>query len=117
MILGNVTAAGVPIVLLEMAGRRWEAVIDTGFNGDLELPDELKSSLPCRYVGQVTSLLAAGQRIVEDAFQVEVPFDGQTLQTEATFVSGQEILVGTRLLRSHRLEIDFPIRTISLQRS
>ena len=116
MITGTVSLARVPVVTVEVSGRYWEAVIDTGFNGDLELPIELKSLLPCRYVGQVTSLLAGGQRIDEDAYQIDFPFDGQIVRAEATFVSSPQILIGTRLLQLHRLEIDFPDGTVSLQR-
>jgi predicted aspartyl protease len=42
------------------------AIIDTGFNGDLELPESLRISLKVRFVSRVTSLLAAGQSIEED---------------------------------------------------
>ena len=115
MITGTVSSAGVPVVALDVAGYRREAVIDTGFNGDLELPVDLKNLLPCRYVGQVTSLPAGDQRIDEDAFQVDFPFDGQIVRAEATFVIGQQMLLGTHLLQSHRLEIDFPNRTVSSQ--
>lgn len=34
----------------------------------------------------------------------------------ATFAPGREILVGTRLLRDYRLEIDFVARTLLLER-
>lgn len=38
MITGRVSNEGVPIIQLAVAGKTWSAVIDTGFNGDLELP-------------------------------------------------------------------------------
>jgi predicted aspartyl protease len=53
-----------------------QAIIDTGFNGDLELPERLRSSLHAQFVGRVTSLLAANQRVEEDVFLVDFPFDG-----------------------------------------
>jgi hypothetical protein len=34
VILGTVSADGVPMVALSLAGRDWSAIIDTGFNGD-----------------------------------------------------------------------------------
>jgi predicted aspartyl protease len=116
LIIGTVSEDSVPTVMLDIGGRHWPAIIDTGFNGDLELPLELKSVLPCRYIGEVVSLLAGGQRIEEDAFHVDIPFDGQINRAEATFVGGDTILVGTRLLHAHRLEIDFPARTVVLRR-
>lgn len=116
MIRGTISPQGVPVVEIPVAGEEWSAVIDTGFNGDLELPLRLKSRLRARYVGRLESILAGGQRVEEDAYMVEFPFDGEALQADATFVAGDEILIGTNLLRSHRLEIVFPRGTMLLQR-
>jgi predicted aspartyl protease len=116
LITGIVSEDGEPTIILEIAGRFWEAIVDTGFNGDLELPIALKRVLPCRFVGQITSLLAGNQRIDEDSFQVKFPFDGETVLAEATFVPGRQILIGTRLLRSYRLEVDFRNGTVRLDR-
>ena len=117
MIEGAVTDEGVPTITIDLAGRRWTAVIDTGFNGDLELPVELKDVLPLRYLGRVTSTLAAGQVVSEEVYQIELPFDGKLVTASATFAPVVEVLLGTRLIQSHRLEIDFPAQTVLLQRS
>jgi hypothetical protein len=63
------------------------------------------------------SLLAANQRIEEDVFLVDFPFDGRMVRAQATFVDGDEILIGTRLLRAYRLRIDFPARTVALEKT
>lgn len=91
-------------------------MIDTGFNGDLELPDSLRNLLNTRYVGRVTSALAGGQTIQEDVYLVTFPFDGQIVQAEATFVSDSQILVGTHLLQNYSLHIDFVRKFVSLER-
>ena len=116
MIFGTVTEDGVPMVQLTVAGEEWPAIIDTGFNGDLELPDALEGLLNARFRTRLRSLLAGGQTIEEDLFLVDFPFDGETVAAEATFAPGQEILIGTRLLEQYRLEIDFPARKIVLER-
>ncbi|MDE0398954.1 MAG: hypothetical protein OXL96_14250 [Candidatus Poribacteria bacterium] len=41
MIQGTVSDTGVPTIILSIAGQEWAATIDTGFNGDLELPETL----------------------------------------------------------------------------
>jgi predicted aspartyl protease len=41
MIEGMVDERGVPVIELMVAGRKWSGLIDTGFNGYLELPEEL----------------------------------------------------------------------------
>ena len=116
MLTGTVTDDGVPQLLLAVAGQSWPAIIDTGFNGELELPDHLRSAVNARFIGRIHVALGGGQHVEEDVYLVDFPFDGETLLVEATFVSGQEILLGTHLLRRYRLTIDFPARTVQLER-
>ena len=58
--------------------------MDTGFNGDLELPEELQDLFDARFVGRVTSSLAGGQTIEEDVYLIDFPFDDRNLQAEVT---------------------------------
>jgi predicted aspartyl protease len=116
MIVGSVSADGVPTVTLSIAGKDWPAIIDTGFNGDLELPEELRAVLTARYVGRVTSALAGGQHLEEDVYVVEFPFDGDLLRAEVTFVADTHILIGTHLLREYELHIDFVVQSVQLMR-
>jgi len=114
VITGTVTEDGVPVIMLPVAGQLWQGIVDTGINGDLELPEGLRSLVNARFLGRMTSLLASGRHREEDLYLVEVPFDGQLVQAKATFVPGQEILIGIHLLRLYRLEISFPARTVLL---
>ena len=116
MIRGSVSADGVPTITLSIAGQDWPAIIDTGFNGDLELPDALRDVRNARYVGRVNSTLAGGQSVKEDMYLVDFPFDGQTIQAEATFVSGPHILIGTHLPRTYSLQINCVSKAIQLER-
>ena len=116
MIAGKVTDDGVPVVMLSLGQRDWTTVIDTGFNGDLELPEALRDLLAPRFKGQFHSLLAGGQRILEDTFEVQFPFDGESVLAEATFSDSHEILLGTGLLRRHRIVIDFPAQTVRIEK-
>ena|ERR1700693_220372 len=90
--------------------------IDTGFNGELELPERLQSHVNAQFVGRVASLLAANRRIEEDLFLVDFPFDGRTVRVQATFVGGNEILIGTRMLQEYRLLIDFVAGTVAIEK-
>jgi predicted aspartyl protease len=110
LIRGEVSEEGVPLISLTLAGKEWPAIVDTGFNGDLELPDELLSAIPHEYLGRALSTLA------EDEYLVEIVFDGVQIEAEATFVPGEKALVGTNLLRDHRITIDFPAGSILMQR-
>ena len=116
MIAGTVTNEGMPVIPIALASQSWRATIDTGFNGDLELPNALRPFVSPRFVGRTRFLLAAGQTAIEGTFLVNFPLDGETVVAEATFTSATEILIGTGLLRRHQLEIHFPNRTLSLTR-
>jgi len=117
VIPGVVSVQGLPTIILAIAGRDWPATIDTGFNGDLELPDALREPLNARFAGRATAALGGGQSVEEDVYLVDFPFDGRIVQAEATFVSGSRILIGTRLLREYALRINFISRTVELERA
>ena len=117
MIEGVVDELGLPTITLRIASRDWIAIIDTGFNGDLELPYALGPAVQARYLTRIRSALAAGQIVEEDAYQVQFPFDDALVSAEATFTQDDTILIGTRLLRHHRLEVDFERRTVRVERS
>ena len=116
MIHGIVTENGVPTITLQIDKQDWQATIDTGFNGYLELPEVLQNSLNTRYVGKVTSALAGGQMIEEDVYLINFPFDRSIIQSEVTFVADAQILIGTRLLQEYRLLINFVRKTVELEK-
>jgi predicted aspartyl protease len=116
VLTGAVTDEGVPIIMLPIAGQMWPGIIDTGFNGDVEIPEALRESLNARFIGRISSLLASGQHIEQDVYLVDFPFDDETVRAEATFVSGDERLIGTQLMQRYRLEIHFPDRTVRLEK-
>jgi len=115
LIAGIVGENGIPAIRIEFGGATWQAIIDTGFNGDLELPQRLRPLVNAQFVGRSQSLLAANQTIEEDLYLVDFIFDGKEVRVEATFVESNELLIGTGLLQGHHLHIDFPGRTLTLQ--
>jgi predicted aspartyl protease len=117
MIEGSVNQDGVPLIAMKLAGREWMATIDTGFNGGLELPTAIEPKIRGIRLGPVVSKLAGGVTISEEAYLVVVKFDGEQRRVQATFSEGAGVLIGTDLLSRHRLEIDFPLRTVRLTRS
>lgn len=116
MIEGWVSPEGVPEIIVNVGGKDWIAEIDTGFNGDLELPAALQEEVNAAPTGPVRSTLAGGQTIIEDGYDVVFPFDGELCPAQATFIEQHTVLIGTRLLRSHRLTIDFPSSTLRIER-
>ncbi len=116
MIAGRVDASGVPTIVLDVGGRQWPCTLDTGFNGDVELPCELRSAVNAHFFSRVRAQLAGGQDIEEECYRAQFPFDGDTLTVHASFALTDRILIGTRLLRRHRLAIDFPSRRVLLRK-
>jgi predicted aspartyl protease len=114
MISGTVTAGGTPIIQMTLGGQSWDTIVDTGFNGYLELPEALHSALNPQYLFDSVSVLAAGQTIVEQLF--EITFDGMPVTAEVTFVPGSQVLLGTALLKAHRLDINFKAGTVLIER-
>lgn len=117
MIRGMVTEDGVPLIVLRLADEDWVTIVDTGFNGDLELPDALRSRLSLTPAGTIKSELASGVAIEEDAYRVDIEFDGEVVEADVTFADIEHALLGTELLAKHRLEIDFPKATVRLSRA
>jgi predicted aspartyl protease len=109
---GTVTDDGIPIIMVLVGGEMWPGIVATGFNGDVELPDELRESLNARLIGRISSLLASGQHIEQDVYLVDFPFDGEPVVAEATVVPGEKILIGTQLMQLYRLELHFPDQTV-----
>jgi predicted aspartyl protease len=117
LIEGTVDEDGVPLILLAIGDQTQSMIIDTGFNGDLELPEILRSAVNPRFMGRVLSLLAGGQSVKEDLFAVTIPFDGRVIEAQATFSPELLGLIGTHLLEDYRLEIDFVGKTLILSRN
>jgi clan AA aspartic protease len=115
LIVGIVTKDGVPAIEVEAGGERWQAIIDTGFNGELELPERLRSHMNAQFVGRVTALPATNQSVEEDVYLVDFYFDRKNVRVQATFVDGDEILIGTEMLQDYRLQIDFLAQAVTVE--
>ena len=109
MIVGVVNAAReatIPIAVCDARGREqpFEAVIDTGFDGALTLPNATIVALGLPWIGRGSSILADGSQQLFDIFFAEVVWDGQrrVVQVEASDV---DPLVGMRLLTGYDLRI------------
>ena len=116
MLTGEVDNDGQVVIRIPVSGELWTAMVDTGFNGDVELPESLFDPLRPVFNGEMVFQLAGGQSIVQDTFIIDFPFDDDSFVVDATFVDGDTILIGTGLLRDYRLEADFVARTVMLER-
>ncbi|HLQ43252.1 MAG TPA: hypothetical protein VK137_00870 [Planctomycetaceae bacterium] len=89
-------------------------LVDTGFCGSLIIGEELFDSAETIPAGPVKAELAADQVFVYDSYFMEFEWFGQRLEVQALVGPGKECLLGTILLRPHRLEIDYRQREMRL---
>lgn len=99
--------ATVPISLRGPSGnvREVEALVDTGFTGDLVMPGSLVNSLQLASTGVRTVTLADGSQVTVPAWVVEIDWGGQWRQA-LCLEAGGEVLLGMSLLADHRLTVD-----------
>lgn len=120
MLKGSVNALGEPLVsitLLSRDGRAHShrAVIDTGFNGTLSLPEKLAKQYGWQWVGYESYQIATGDVVQEKVFLGRIRWFKQTQDIAAVASHADDILIGTKLLRRSKLWIDFSKKKLTLK--
>jgi len=108
MINGKITTHREAIIGLEVIGsnqkrEKVEAVIDTGFNGYLTLPNNLINSLNLQQAGSRRVTLGDGNIVVLEMYFAKVLWHGQereilALQADGGTLIGMSLLYGSRLV-------------------
>ena len=108
MITGKITTNREAIIELEIIGSnqkrdKIKAVIDTGFNGYLTLPNDLINYLKLQLAGSRHVTLGDGNVVVLDMYFAKVLWHGQereilTLEAEGGPLVGMSLLYGNRVL-------------------
>lgn len=110
MTTGFFTSTGEPALSLQAIGpdgsRSFEAIIDTGFTGELTLPSDWIEELGLPYAGVEEMMLADGR------FRDTAMYDGHVIIDEEAYEvviaeAPTVPLVGTNLLRGFSLYIEF----------
>jgi clan AA aspartic protease len=92
-----------------------EAWIDTGFTGDLVLPQVLIDGLGLPQSGAVGARLADGSAVVMDTYSCVLDWFGEEKQIEVVANSGRIPLLGVGVLRPHKLTVDYPLQTLTIE--
>ena len=108
MITGKINANREAIIQLEVIGsnqkrEKVEAVIDTGFNGYLTLPNDLINYLKLQPAGSRRAALGDGNIVVLDMYLAKALWHGQeqdvlALQADGGPLIGMSLLYGSRLV-------------------
>src|SRR5882672_7651676 len=112
MLKGIVNPRGEPVVriaLLSSANhsQSHSAVIDTGFNGTLSLPESLIQRLGWRWIGYESYEIATGDVVREKVFVGRARWMRRIQEVDVVASHSRDILIGTRLLQESRLLVDF----------
>ncbi len=106
----------VPIILLlKGKERNFQAVLDTGFNGYLSVPELVVRRSGWTFVGYEEYEIATGDRVRERVYLGDVIFGRQQFTTHVVTSRAEDVLIGTRLLSGKTLRIDFKSRAVSIK--
>ena len=98
------------------AGARTELLvwIDTAFNGGLAIPRKRVAELGLSKQSSAEAILADGRSVELETFACFLDWFANTYETQGATSDGEYPLLGTMLLDGHRLEINYPAKTIEL---
>ena len=106
----------VPItLLLKNKPRRFQAVLDTGFNGYLSAPESVIQRSGWYFVGYEEYEIATGDRVRQRVYLGDIIFDRQRITTHVVTSRAADVLIGTRLLSAKTPHIDFKKRTVRIR--
>jgi clan AA aspartic protease len=109
-----------PTPTVEIAGRRrsavLEAIIDTGFDGDISIPVRVATALGLELVGTELFELADGSQKEELVFAGRARMAGKSSRVRMLISDSQDTLIGTRLLADCRLTVDFATQKVQIAR-
>ncbi len=84
-----------------------DAWIDTGFTGELVLPEKLLSALGLESAHSVNAELGDGSQAIFEAYACEVVWFGGPKEIMALGCASGFPLLGVGLLKGHKLAIDY----------
>ena len=92
-----------------------EVWIDTGFTGDLVLPKAQIEQLGLAESLIIPTILADGREADVESFVAWLDWFGELQEVEVCASSGQNVLLGVRLMLGRRLVVDYKSTALSLE--
>jgi clan AA aspartic protease len=118
--IGHVDDSGratLPIELIDEQGNNRFAIdvwIDTGFTGDLVVPESLIDQLELPISGSVDGILADGSQTVLKTYHCRIKWFGRERDLEVIANNGDFPLLGVGLLLAKELRVDYTNLSVSL---
>lgn len=95
-------------------GETIDCLVDTGFNGSLMLRRSDATVLNLTLLGRVPIIGVGRTRFVADIAELEVEWLGRSRPVEVIISDGDDSLIGTGMLDSSRLVVDYITYTTSV---
>ena len=92
-----------------------EAWIDTGFNGDLVLPQQLIDNLSLPQSGTVKAILADGSELALKRYTCQIDWFDETRELEVVANEGEYPLLGVGLLMGYDLHVSYRSGEITIK--
>lgn len=119
MLRGIVNQDDEPIVNITLIfkNRRHKlpAVIDTGFNGYLSVPQHIANKSKWYFAGFEEYEIATGELVTQRVYLGDVIFDKFRQTTYIVTSNSKDILIGTKLLRNKLLRINFKSKYLTIR--
>ena len=119
MIEGFVNGNQEPIIELRLMlwnkSENIPAVIDTGFNGYISVPEKYVKASDWVFMGYEEYEIASGEIVKAKIFLGNILFDEKQIQTFILSSQSKDILIGTRLLEDKTLFIDFVDKKLGIK--
>lgn len=118
---GSVDSQGRALLPIEVRqsqdgpGSRIDVWVDTGFTGDLVLPRDQIARLSLRASAVIQTTLADGREAEIESFIAWLDWFGEVREVEVCASSGQNTLLGVRLMLGRRLVVDYQTLKLTLE--
>ena len=105
-----------PIVSLQIEGclTPLDFLVDTGFTGELTLPQRFTKKLGLEDMGPEISTTASGEEVNTRIYRGFINWFERRTAVGVLATPGNQALVGTQLLASCKLKIDFPEEKVKI---
>ena len=103
LVSGNAEEVGVP------------AIIDTGYNGEVVLPEEKIQEMGLEFLGTIDTELANGEIVEMELFRGHVRWFGTVREVAIGASQSDDTLVGTLLLANCELAINFKVGSVRIE--
>jgi clan AA aspartic protease len=92
-----------------------EVWIDTGFDGDLVLPQKQIEDLSLSHSGTIKAILADGSEVALNRYLCQIDWFGDKRELEVIANDGDYPLLGVGLLLGHDLSVSYRSEKVSIE--